>query len=165
MQSAGYGRIVTVSSRGAFQHPADARDVPADMRVTLSSGYSAAKAAIVGLTAAVATDLAGRPKTSPCRACSRALTRNCSPAACRAPRPGYPVRPTLDPAALAPLVVYMASAEGRVLNGRFLYGGGGDIALLPPPIRATEGTTMLRHADVCRVGDISEVLGSMARCP
>src|ERR1700733_5905716 len=54
MQPAGYGRIVTVASRGAFPHPDDSRDVPPEKRVTLSAGYSAAKAAIMGLTAAVA---------------------------------------------------------------------------------------------------------------
>ena len=62
MQPAGYGRIMTVASRGAFPHPDDSRDVPPEKQVTLSAGYSAAKAAIMGLTAAVATDLAGQPE-------------------------------------------------------------------------------------------------------
>ncbi len=161
MQPAGYGRIVTVASRGAFPHSADARDVPADKRVTLSSGYSAAKAAIVGLTAAVATDLAGRPEDITVSCLLPSANTQLFPGSVPRTAAGIPGAANLNPSALAPLVLYMASAEGRALNGRFLYGGGGDIALLPPPLRATEGTTMLRHADVWRVGDISEVLGPM----
>ena len=162
MQPAGYGRIMTVASRGAFPHPDDSRDVPPEKRVTLSAGYSAAKAAIMGLTAAVATDLAGRPEDITVSCLLPSAQTQLFPGSVPRAAGGIPGAANLDPAALAPLVVYLSSAEGSAFNGRFIYGGGGDIALLPAPARAAEGTTLLRTTDVWSVGDLTAVLGPLA---
>jgi NAD(P)-dependent dehydrogenase (short-subunit alcohol dehydrogenase family) len=132
VHAARYGRIMTVASRGAFPHSDDSRDVPPEKRVTLSAGYSAAKAAIMGLTA-VATDLVGRPEEIAVSCLLPSAQTQLLPASVPRAVGGIPGAANLDPAALAPLVVYLSSAEGGALNGRFIYGGGGDVALLPTP--------------------------------
>jgi 3-oxoacyl-[acyl-carrier protein] reductase len=101
------GRIITVSSRAAFQS-----GVPA---------YSAAKAGIMGLTTAVAMEMALK---------ETGVTANCLlPSAVTqlfpttGPRPlgGMPAPLSNDPDDVAPVVAYLATDDSRSINGRFVY--------------------------------------------
>jgi 3-oxoacyl-[acyl-carrier protein] reductase len=126
----GTGRIVTVSSRGAFQGP-----VPA---------YSAAKAGIMGLSAALALEMhmAGTGVTVNCLLPS-AVTQ-LFPSTAPRPLGGLPVPLSTDPDDVAPLVAFLATDEAASINGRFLYASGGDVCVYGPPFQVTGGSCILR---------------------
>jgi 3-oxoacyl-[acyl-carrier protein] reductase len=127
-----FGRIVTVSSRGAFQGP-----VPA---------YSAAKAGIMGLTAAIAMEMEMN---------NTGITANCLlPSAVTqlfpttGPRPlgGMPLPLSTDPDDVAPVVAFLASDEAASINGRFIYASGGDICVYAAPFQVAGANCILRKS-------------------
>jgi NAD(P)-dependent dehydrogenase (short-subunit alcohol dehydrogenase family) len=126
----GTGRIVTVSSRGAFQGP-----VPA---------YAAAKAGIMGLTAAIAMEMqmTGTGVTANCLLPS-AVTQ-LFPTTGPRPLGGMPVPLSTDPDDVAPLVACLLTDEAANINGRFLYASGGDICVYGAPFQVAGATCILR---------------------
>jgi NAD(P)-dependent dehydrogenase (short-subunit alcohol dehydrogenase family) len=144
----GSGRIVTVSSRGAFQGA-----VPA---------YAAAKAGIMGLTAAVALEMERN---------GTGVTINCLlPSAVTqlfqstGPRPlgGMPAPLSTDPDDIAPLVTYLATDDAATVNGRFLYAAGGDICVYEAPFQVAGATCILRKPGRWTVEELGQMLPSVA---
>jgi 3-oxoacyl-[acyl-carrier protein] reductase len=140
----GAGRIVTVSSRGAFQGP-----VPA---------YAAAKAGIMGLTAAVAMEMqmAGTGVTVNCVLPS-AVTQ-LFPSTAPRPLGGMPVPRSTDPDDVAPLVAYLVTDEAGSINGRFLYASGGDVCVYGPPFLVTGGSCLLRSPGRWTIKELGSLL-------
>ncbi len=107
------GRIITFSSRAAFGPGG-------------SPAYTAAKAAILGLTRCLAVELAEYGIT----------VNSIIPSAVTPLFPagkiafgGLPAPNPAGPEMVAPFVTYLSSDESKVFNGQFFYAGGGDIAV------------------------------------
>ncbi|MBI2857910.1 MAG: SDR family NAD(P)-dependent oxidoreductase [Chloroflexi bacterium] len=98
------GRIITISSGMAF-------------RQGLSPAYSAAKAAVLGLTRSLAIQL-GK---------SGITVNSIIPSAGTPLFPGTGSKPTPD--TVAPVIVYLATDEASSVNGQYFSVQGGDVAL------------------------------------
>ncbi len=149
MLAQGWGRIITVSSRAALPRGPIQAPVPA---------YSAAKAGIMGLTAAVALEM---ERTAP------GVTINCLlPSAqtqlfpMAGPRAfgGLPAAITSDPDYVAPVVAFLATEEAGAINGRFVYAAGGDICIYTPPFQVGEASCIVRKAGRWDVAELGSTL-------
>lgn len=125
----GPGRIVTFASRGAF----------------LASGpaYAAAKAAIMGLTSAMATTLEPHAIMVNC-VCPSASTQ-LFPSTEPRVLGGMPATHDMSPARIAPLVTYLASAAAQDITGRFFYVSGGDLAMYNRPLLMEAANIVIRN--------------------
>jgi NAD(P)-dependent dehydrogenase (short-subunit alcohol dehydrogenase family) len=142
----GSGRILTVSSRGAFQGP-----VPA---------YAAAKAGIMGFTAALALELEGTGVTANCLLPSGVtqLFSNTNPR----PLGGMPAPLSNDPDDVAPIVAYLATDEAANINGQFIYASGGDVCIYAAPFQVTWANNILRSPGRWTIRDLAPLVQSAA---
>jgi NAD(P)-dependent dehydrogenase (short-subunit alcohol dehydrogenase family) len=129
LRQRGPGRIVTVSSRGAF--------------FSAVAAYSSAKAGVMGLTAALAAELSGSGITVNCLLPS-AMTQLFPAEASTRVLGAMPTSLDMDPEAMAPTVAWLCSDEAAGLTGRYFFSAGGDIGLLPQPLAVTGISTFVR---------------------
>lgn len=137
------GRIVTVSSRGAFFGPQVA--------------YSGAKAAIMGLSASAAIELAPYGITVNCLLPSAMTQLFSSPATSRR-FGGMPETLSMDPDQVATLVEFLASPAAGEITGRFLYAAGTDLCVYAEPLQLAGATTFIRNAVPWQVDDLAGYL-------
>lgn len=142
----GSGRIITVSSRGAFQGP-----VPA---------YAAAKAGIMGFTAALALELKGTGITANCLLPS-GVTQLFPNTAAR-PLGGMPAPLSNDPDDVAPIVAYLATDEAANVNGQFIYASGGDVCIYAAPFQVTWANNILRSPGRWTLQELGPLVQSAA---
>ena len=139
------GRILTFSSRGAFFGPTPA--------------YAAAKGAVMAMTAALSADLSSRGITANCILPSATTQLFPGDDASARTFGGVAAAQSLDPADIAPLVVYLATPAAGSITGRFIYAAGGDICVYPAPTSVGGGsTTYIRKPGRWTVDEIAEVL-------
>jgi NAD(P)-dependent dehydrogenase (short-subunit alcohol dehydrogenase family) len=125
MQEAGWGRIVNLGSTAGL------------LGISKMAAYSAAKGATIGLTLALAKELAEFGVTVNCVLPSAATVRSERNRANRAKVSGLVVLPDplRTPEGVAPLVAYLCTDEAADTNGQILFGGSGRVTLYrwPPP--------------------------------
>ena len=110
------GRIINFSSRGA----------------TVGGGsavYSTAKAGILGLTAAMASDL--KEYNITVNVILPSAVTGLFPYAKKRMEDNIPVASTTEPEYVAPMVAYLATDGARGITGRTIYASGGDIIIYP----------------------------------
>jgi NAD(P)-dependent dehydrogenase (short-subunit alcohol dehydrogenase family) len=136
-----FGRILTVSSRGAFfQVPFSKRDSK-DVRRPPSTPYSAAKAGIIGLTTTLAVELWDTGINVNCLLPS--ATTQLFPETRPRMVGGVPASQSLDPDDVAPAAVYLCSPAARDISGKIVYASGGDVILYGDQL-STAGSRMVR---------------------
>ncbi len=141
------GSIVTFSSRAAFFAPAPA--------------YSSAKAGVLGLTSAAAIELA--PHGINVNAIFPSAQTPLFPgdAQSRPVAGGTPFVADIDPAAIAPIVVFLTSEEGAGITGRWVYAAGNDIAFYDVPLVLSNRPTLLRGSERWTLDGLDEVIPSL----
>jgi 3-oxoacyl-[acyl-carrier protein] reductase len=127
MQRAGWGRIVNIGSNvGLFG-------------MAHMAAYAAAKAGCMGLTFALAHELAGTGITVNCVLPTSSTVRNERSRAERERRTGHvvPGSPWRTPEAVAPVVTYVSSDAAGGITGQVIYAAGGQVTRYswPPPAR------------------------------
>jgi NAD(P)-dependent dehydrogenase (short-subunit alcohol dehydrogenase family) len=138
------GRIITVSSRGAFQGP-----VPA---------YSAAKAGVMGLTSAVAMEMAMKGTGVTVNCVLPSAVTQLFPSTGARPLGGMPAPLSSDPEDVAPVVTYLATDGASGINGRFVYASGGDICIYAPPFEVAGANAILRKQGRWTVDEIGPLI-------
>ncbi len=154
-----YGRIITVSSRGAFHSLPPNKQYPKSDRKPPSTAYAAAKAGILGLTSTLAAELWDTGIT----------VNSLLPSAATQLFPETGVRvlgdvpPTrsLDPDDVAPAVVFFASEAAGDITGRTFYASGGDVILFGPALD-TAGSRMIRKDGRWTQEELEEILPPLA---
>ena len=166
MRERRYGRIVTFSSgAGLFGNPGQAN-------------YGAAKSAIGGLTKVAARDLGkyGITVNAICPVAGTRMTVNDEVRRARELRRQQGIQredrgvaqiEELDPDDVAPMVVYLASAHARDVNGQFFLCFGNQVALVsqPRPVRTlykTEAAWTIDEIERLAPGTILEGLANPA---
>jgi NAD(P)-dependent dehydrogenase (short-subunit alcohol dehydrogenase family) len=138
------GRIINFSSRGA----------------TVGGGspvYSAAKAGILGLTSAVASDL--KEFNITVNAILPSAITSLFPWDKKRMEDNLPVATPSDPAYVAPMVVYLATDEAKGITGRYIYASGGDICIYPQPLILPAGSPVfIRKPGKWTVEEIGQVV-------
>ncbi len=142
MRRQGAGRIITVGSRAAFSTPVAA--------------YAAAKAGVMGLTAALALELRGDNITVNCLI-PKAQTQ-LFPSTNQRPIGGLPISRNLDASYIAPLLVYLSSAEAANITGKFFYASGGEVGLYPDPFTFRGASAILSTSDRWSPGTIGTLM-------
>ena len=150
-----HGRIVTVSSRAAFGGAA--------------SAYAAAKAGIMGLTVAVAGEMAraGTGITANCILPS-AFTQLFPTQALHPPLlkgMSQPEPETLDPADVAPLVAYLGSDLAAEVSGKFFFVGGGDVIAFADPFAVANMNNFLRKPGRWTVPELADLIQPIYQKP
>lgn len=142
------GRIINISSKGAF--------------FSGSWAYGAAKAGVMGLTASMARQLAQYGITVNCILPSAVTPL--FPHSRKSSGDGMPVVADLRPRpeSIAPIIVYLASDEGKGINGRFFYSSGGDICVYAPPFTMSSANTFIRKTGEWTVDELSGILPPLA---
>lgn len=128
----GGGRIVTFASRAAFFAPTPA--------------YAAAKAAVMGLSSAMARDLASHGVTVNCVLPSAQTPLFPGDAASRPTSGGLPPAVDVDPDSIAPIVAYLASDAAAGITGKFVYAGGSDICFYQAPLEISTSPSLIRKS-------------------
>jgi 3-oxoacyl-[acyl-carrier protein] reductase len=130
MQTRNTGRIINISSRGAFFDipPSKAQKRRTD-RPLPSTAYSAVKAGIMGFTTTLALEVWDTGITVNCLlpSASTPLFPEATPRSIG----GLPAPSTMDPAHVAPLVVYLATDDAEMISGRMFYAAGDDVFVYP----------------------------------
>lgn len=156
------GSIITVSSRGAFfQVPASKTDGK-DLRQPPSTAYSAAKAGILGLTTTLAVELwnTGINVNSLLPSATTQLFPEATPRMVG----GVPASESLDPSDIAPTIVFLCSAAGKNISGKFVYASGGDILVYGDPLDV-RGSRMVRKHGRWDPHEIADVLPALLGVP
>lgn len=156
------GRIVTVSSRGAFFQVPASKLEPKDKRQPPSTPYSAAKAGIMGLTTTLAVELWDTGITVNCLLPSAAtqLFPDTRPRMVG----GVPASESLDPDDVAPSVVYLCSPEAENISGRIVYASGGDIILYGDQLDM-RGSRMVRKPGRWTQKELGETIPALLGIP
>jgi len=141
------GSMITFSSRAAFFAPAPA--------------YAAAKAGVLGLTSAAAIELAKHRINVNAIFPSAQTSLFPGDAESRPVAGGTPFVPDIDPAAIAPVVAWLASPEGAAVTGRWVYAAGNDIAFYDLPLVLSNRPTLLRGAERWSLDALDAVLPSL----
>ena len=123
------GRIVTVASRGAFYAPPKSGEPHRYPCVA----YSAAKAAILGMTQTLALELAEHRITV--NALLPSADTQLFPGKGSRGSGGVPESLSLDPAYIAPFVAFLGTDAAADITGRFVYVSGGDVCFFPRPLQ------------------------------
>lgn len=127
------GSIINFSSRAAFFGPTPA--------------YAAAKAGVLGLTTSAAMELAAHHINVNAILPSAQTSLFPMDANHRPTGGGTPFVADIDPAALAPIVLYLASKAGAAITGRWVYAAGNDIGFYERPLEMTNRPVLVRgHA-------------------
>jgi NAD(P)-dependent dehydrogenase (short-subunit alcohol dehydrogenase family) len=156
------GTIVTVSSRGAFFQVPDSKTDPKPDRNPPSTAYSAAKAGIMGMTTTLAVELWDTGITV--NALMPSATTQLFPESKPRMVGGVPASQSLDPADIAPTVVFLASKYGRNISGKFVYASGGDIIVYGPQLD-TANSRMVRKNGRWTPEEIGDVLPPLLGVP
>lgn len=138
------GRIVMISSRAAF--------------FGMSPAYPAAKAGIMGLSAALARELAPHGITVNCLLPSAQTQLFPGDLSSRPQAGGTPLPSDIAPESLAPLVTYLVSSEAARVTGRFMYATGGDICFYPDPLVVSNAPTFLRKPGRWTADELSDTI-------
>lgn len=145
-----YGRIITFSSRGAFNGPAAANLIYTNV------AYNAVKAGVLGFTAA----LAGEQK-------SNGITVNCILPSAVTPlfpsdkkplEDNLPVPQKVGPEYVAPMVAYLCSDDAKKITGQFFYSGGGDICIFGRPLRMPGPHTLIHKEDKWTIDELKKII-------
>jgi 3-oxoacyl-[acyl-carrier protein] reductase len=116
------GTIINFASRGAFPFWGSA-----------GSSYAVAKAGILGFTTALSAEL----KKYDIRV--NAICPNASTPLFPSTDPrggmGIPKTTSLDPADIAPLIVYLTTDDAKNITGQFIYAAGGDFCIFDRPLQ------------------------------
>jgi 3-oxoacyl-[acyl-carrier protein] reductase len=120
-QKAG-GSIINFASRGAFPFFGAS-----------GSSYAVAKAGILGFTTALSQELKqyGIRVNAICPNASTPLFPSTDPRGGM----GIPRTLSLDPADIAPLIVYLVTEEAKSITGEFIYAAGGDFCIFDRPLQ------------------------------
>ena len=120
------GRIINISSPAATGAGG------------MSPAYSAAKAGILGFTAALAAGLKKYNITA------NAILPSADTKLFSGPRSldNIPDALWLGPEYVAPIIVYLATDEAKNITGRFFYASGGDLCIYAPPLELPGGAHM-----------------------
>jgi len=145
------GSIVTFSSRASFFAPTPA--------------YAAAKAGVLGLTSAASIELAAHGINVNAILPSAQTGLFPGDASTRPVAGGTPFVPDIDPAGIAPIVVFLTSPEGAPITGRWVYAAGNDIAFYDLPLTLTNRPTLLRGSDRWSLESLDEVIPSLLGLP
>ncbi len=145
------GRIINFSSRGAFAG-----------RGGGNVAYSTAKAGVIGFTVALSTELKDYNITVNA-IFPRAMT-DLFPQERR--RENYkgdrmPFTSQVDADFVAPIVVYLATDEAKDITGQFIYAGGGDICIYPPPLKEATAHSFIRKTGKWTIEELSGVVHSI----
>ena len=116
------GSIVNFASRGAFPFFGAS-----------GSTYAVAKAGILGFTTALSQELKqyGIRVNAICPNASTPLFPSTDPRGGM----GIPRTLSLDPADIAPLIVYLVTDEAKNITGEFIYAAGGDFCVFERPLQ------------------------------
>ena len=156
------GSIITVSSRGAFFQVPASKSETKDLRQPPSTPYSAAKAGIMGLTTTLAVELweTGINVNSLLPSATTQLFPEDKPRMVG----GVPASESLDPADIAPTVVFLASEAGKNISGKFVYASGGDIIVYGDQLDV-RGSRMVRKHGRWEPNEIAGVLPPLLGVP
>jgi len=142
-----YGRIINISSAGAFMF------VPG---VSRSIAYPAAKAGIMGLTAALSANLKQHGITV--NAVLPDAVTKLFPAS-TAMGGGKKMRK--GPEYVAPTIVYLATEEARNITGQYILAGGGELCIYNRPFQIP-GPHMFAHKmGQWTVDELSQIIPQM----
>ena len=142
-----YGRIINISSAGAFMF------VPG---VSRSIAYPAAKAGIMGLTAALSANLKQHGITI--NAVLPDAVTKLFPAS-TAMGGGKKMRK--GPEYVAPTIVYLATEEARNITGQYILAGGGELCIYNRPFQIP-GPHMFAHKmGQWTVDELSQIIPQM----
>ncbi|MFT3816599.1 MAG: SDR family oxidoreductase [Rubrivivax sp.] len=152
------GRILTVSSRGAFFQVPNSKQDPWHGRKPSSTAYTAAKAGILGLTSALAIELwdTGITVNSLLPSAATQLFPDTKPRIIA----GTPPTESLDPEDIAPAAVYLCSPHAANISGKVMYASGGDVIFFGEQLDM-RGSRMLRKKGRWTVEELSQVVPSL----
>ena len=126
----GRGSVLLFSSRASFLAPTPA--------------YAAAKAGVLGLTTSAAMELEEHGINVNAILPSAQTTLFPGEASSRPVSGGTPFVSDVDPAAIAPAVLFPATEAGFGITGRWIYAAGNDAAIYPRPLVLANVPTLLR---------------------
>jgi NAD(P)-dependent dehydrogenase (short-subunit alcohol dehydrogenase family) len=141
------GSIINFASRAAFLGPTPA--------------YAAAKAGVLGLTTAGAMELQPHGINVNAILPSAQTTLFPGDATTRPTGGGTPYVADIDPSAIAPAVLYLATPAGAKITGRWLYAAGNDMALYPLPLELANRPSLLRGGQRWTLDSLTEVLPTL----
>jgi NAD(P)-dependent dehydrogenase (short-subunit alcohol dehydrogenase family) len=152
------GSIVTVSSRGAFFQVPGSKTDAKDLRQPPSTAYSAAKAGIMGLTTTLAVELwtTGIRVNSLLPSATTQLFPESKPRMVG----GVPASQSLDPADVAPTVVFLCSPQASAISGKFVYASGGDVIVYGDQLDV-RGSRMVRKQGRWDPVELGEVVPAL----
>jgi NAD(P)-dependent dehydrogenase (short-subunit alcohol dehydrogenase family) len=140
------GSIINFASRGAFPFFGAS-----------GSSYAVAKAGILGFTTALSQEL----KKYDIRV--NAICPNASTPLFPSTDPrgggGIPRTISLDPAEIAPIIVYLATDEAKNITGQFIYAAGGDFCIFDRPMQPRIYVRKIGKWTVDEIGDVMPGLG------
>src|SRR5262249_2176582 len=139
------GTIVTFSSRGAFMGGGPA--------------YATVKAGIMGFTASLARGLKQHGITVNCIMPS-AVTQLFPTTGARTMM-GWSAPNWEAPDYTAPVVVYLATDEGKNITGQYIYASGGDIGFFPQPLQIQGATSLVRKYGKWTLDEIHEAISPL----
>jgi NAD(P)-dependent dehydrogenase (short-subunit alcohol dehydrogenase family) len=142
------GRIINFSSRAAY------------FGVNITA-YSSAKAGILGFTSSLASEFKeyGITVNAILPSARTKLTSGPHPAGFKANTGDLPPSLFNEPDYIAPIVVYLCTADAHGITGRFIYASGGDICIYAQPLRLSGGAHMfIRKMDKWTVDELSQVI-------
>ncbi|UCG65507.1 MAG: SDR family NAD(P)-dependent oxidoreductase [Deltaproteobacteria bacterium] len=146
------GRIINISSTGSFNFgPGPATAAIHSRRRTGNPAYGAAKAGILGFTAALSGELK-----------EYGITVNAIFPSAYTPlfpeqRARFGGGDTGKPEHVAPIIAYLATDEAQKINGQFIYSCAGDICLFDQPLQLP-GRVLTRKKGKWNIDELSEVI-------
>lgn len=142
-----YGRIINISSTGAFMF------IPGMSR---SVAYGAAKAGIMGLTATLSANLKQHGITV--NAMLPGAITKLFPAPTKG---GFGEKTRVGPEFVAPTIVYLATDEAQNITGQFVYAAGGEVCIYNRPFQLPGPHMFVRKMGQWTVDELAEVIPSM----
>lgn len=151
------GRIVTVASRGAFYSVSPAaQGTPHRYPCVV---YSAAKAAILGMTSTLALELAEHHITV--NALIPSADTQLFPGKGSRGSGGVPPTISLEPEYIAPFIAFLGTPAADDITGRFVYVTGGDVCFFPQPLQLA-GSYFVRKPGKWTVEELIATIPSIA---
>lgn len=144
----GGGSILLFSSRASFLGPTPA--------------YAAAKAGVLGLTTSAAMELAEHGINVNAILPSAQTTLFPGDPSSRPTSGGTPFVSDIDPAAIAPAVLFPATEAGAGMTGRWIYAAGNDTAIYPHPLELSNTPTLVRGGERWTLAGLGDVLPKLA---
>ena len=140
------GSIINFASRGAFPFFGAS-----------GSTYAVAKAGILGFTTALSQELKqyGIRVNAICPNASTPLFPSTDPRGGM----GIPRTLSLDPAEIAPIIVYLVTDTAKNITGQFIYAAGGDFCIFDRPLQPRIYVRKIGKWTVDELGDVIPGLG------